>query len=250
MVIHGKRSAIVTTRVGNNNDWFEAVVQNTVVESPAVKTFVFKTPHPITNVAGQHYELRLTAENGYQAARLYSAAKAGSGDKTLALTVMDVEGGEVSPYISKTLEVGDRVEIRGPFGKFFVWTKDEVRPVLLIGGGSGIVPIHAIFTAHQDSKSKSEIKVLYSSHSLDGVLFKDVFLTSPDVSVTLTRDNPAGWKGLTGRVTQGMIEGILNTFDSIPICYVCGMSLFVDAITNALQKAGIPAKSIKTERFG
>lgn len=240
----------MTTQVGSNNDWFEATVRSITAESPSVKTFVFDTPHPITNSAGQHYELRLTAKNGYQAARLYSAATAGTGDTSLALAVMDVKDGEVSPYITEMLAVGDKVEIRGPFGKFFVWTPDEVRPVLLIGGGSGVVPIHAIFTSHHRSKSKSEMKVLYSSHSLEEVLFKDVFLTSPDVSITLTREQPSDWKGLVGRVTSEMIEDIVNSFETQPICYVCGMSLFVDTITSALQKAGIPSESIKTERFG
>lgn len=240
----------MTTSVGSNNEWFEATVRDIKNESPDVKTFVFDTPHPINNVAGQHYELRLTAENGYQAARLYSAVVAGTGDTSLTLTVMDVKSGEVSPYVTKKLAVGDKVEIRGPFGKFFVWTKEEVRPVLLVGGGSGIVPIHAIFTAHEASTSASEMKVLYSSHTYEDVLFKDVFLTSPNVAVTLTREHPSDWDGLTGRVTQGMIEALLGEFGTQPICYVCGMSLFVDVVTEALQQAGIPATSIKTERFG
>jgi ferredoxin-NADP reductase len=219
-------------------------------ESPTVKTFVFKTPHPITNIAGQHYELRLTAENGYQAARLYSATKAGTGKKELSLTIMNVKDGEVSPYVSGGLKVGDEVEIRGPFGKFFIWTDEEYRPVLLVGGGSGVVPLHAIFTAHRDSRSKAEVKMLYSSHTFEDVLYKDDFLSSPDVAVTLTRNVPEDWEGLTGRVTKGMLEVIVDSFEAQPICYVCGMSLFVDAITEALQAAGIPSTSIKTERFG
>lgn len=240
----------MTTPVGSNNDWFEATVRSITVESPAVKTFTFDTPHPITNNAGQHYELRLTAENGYQAARLYSATKAGSGDRSLTLTIMDVPDGEVSPYVTEQLTIGDTVEIRGPFGKFFIWTAEEVKPALLIGGGSGVVPIHAIFTAHADSSSTAEMKVLYSSHTYADMLFKDVFLDSPDVTITLTRDHPKNWQGLTGRISPDMIKGILSSFENDPTCYVCGMSLFVDAVTEALQAAGIPASSIKTERFG
>jgi NAD(P)H-flavin reductase len=237
-------------QVGSNNEWYEATVASVTEESPNVKTFTFKTPHPINNIAGQHYELRLTAENGYQAARLYSANKAGDGESSLTLSIMNVKDGEVSPYISDTLAVNDTVEIRGPFGKFFVWTKEEGKPVLLVGGGSGIVPLHAIFTSHRDSKSTAKMKVLYSSHSYNDILFKDVFLTSPDVTITLTRDVPKDWKGLTGRVTPAMVKEILGEFEAQPICYVCGMSLFVDAVTEALMEAGIPSTSIKTERFG
>lgn len=240
----------MTTQAGSNNEWFEATVREIIVESPTVKSFVFDTPHPITNLAGQHYELRLTAANGYQAARLYSAAKAGDGSHTLTLTIMDVVNGEVSPYITETLIIGDSVEIRGPFGKFFTWTEKETRPVLLVGGGSGVVPIHAIFTAHLHSKSTGEMKVLYSSHTLEDVLYKDTFLTSPDVSITLTRSQPEDWNGLTGRITPEMIQSVLDTLETTPICYVCGMSLFVDAVTEALQAAGVPAANIKTERFG
>ena len=249
-MIHGKRSATVTTLVGSNNDWFITTVREVTEESPTVKSFVFDTPHPINNIAGQHYELRLTAENGYQAARLYSATRAGTGEKQLTLSIMDVKNGEVSPYISSRLKVGDQVEIRGPFGKFFTWTPEEYRSVFLIGGGSGVVPLHAIFTAHQNSGSEAEMKMLYSSHTYEDILFKDVFLTSKDTTITLTREHPKDWKGKTGRVTQDLIDDIVNSFDTEPICYVCGMSLFVDAITEALQASGIPAGSIKTERFG
>ena len=247
---HGERSATVTTPVGSNNEWFVATVREITVESPTVKSFVFDTLHPINNIAGQHYELRLTAKNGYQAARLYSATRAGTGEKQLTLSIMDVKNGEVSPYISEQLEVGDQVEIRGPFGKFFIWTDEEFRPVFLIGGGSGVVPLHAIFTEHQNSGSKAEMKMLYSSHTYEDILFKDAFLTSKDTTITLTRDHPDDWTGKTGRVTKELIKDIIDSFDNEPICYVCGMSLFVDAIAEGLQAAGVPASSIKTERFG
>jgi ferredoxin-NADP reductase len=240
----------VTTQAGSNNEWFEAAVLDVTEESPFVKTLVLEAPHPVTHIAGQHYELRLTAENGYQAARLYSAATAGNGDGRVKLSIMNVSGGEVSPYLTNILTVGNKVEIRGPFGKFFVWTKEEKRPVLLIGGGSGIVPLHAIFTSHQSSGSKTKMKVLYSSHTYDDILFKDVFLTSPAVTLTLTKGVQKGWTGLTGRITQNMIEDILGDYDEKPLCFVCGMSLFVDAVTTALQKAGVPSTAIKTERFG
>jgi len=234
----------------SNNDWFEATVKKIIDESPTVKTFVFSTPRPITHVAGQHYELRLTAENGYQAARPYSATKAGDGKKLLTLTIMDVGSGEVSPYVANALVVGDKVEIRGPFGRFFVWTPEETRPVFLVGGGSGVVPLHSIFTSHRDSTSNTEMKLLYSSHTYEDVLYKSDFVSSPDVTITLTREHPKEWNGYTGRVTQELLRDLIDSFEAQPICYVCGMSLFVDVIAESLQAAGIPANTIKTERFG
>ena len=239
------------TLVGNtNNDWFPATVTAVIEESPTVKSFTFSTPHPINNLAGQHYELRLTAANGYQAARLYSAPRAGTGENQLNLTIMSVKGGEVSPYITNDLAVGDTVEIRGPFGKFFVWTSDDTAPVLLIGGGSGVVPLHAIFTAHRNSSSKSNMKMLYSSHTYEDILFKEDFLDSPDVIITLTKNTPSNWTGPAGRITPELLTKLVGKFDSLPSCYICGMSAFVDAVTDALLVAGVPANNIKTERFG
>ncbi|OJU97262.1 hypothetical protein BGO18_03805 [Candidatus Saccharibacteria bacterium 47-87] len=236
--------------ITTNNEWFEATVSAINIESPTVKTLTFTAPYPIHNKAGQHFELRLTAENGYQAARLYSAVRAGSGEKTLQLTIMDTLNGEVSPYVTESLRIGDKVEIRGPFGNFFVWTPDEKRPVLLIGGGSGVVPMHAIFSAHQDSASTAKMHLLYSSRTFDDILYKDEFLDNKDVTITLTKDAPSDWQGKSGRINQAMVEEIVTEFPEKPLCYVCGMTKFVDAMTEALQANGITPDLIKTERFG
>lgn len=246
----GKKSAIVTTQAGSNNDWFIAVVEKIINEAPLVNSYFFKTPHPIRHLAGQHYELRLTAENGYQAARLYSASTAGYGEKTLQLTVMDVPGGEVSPYIVEGLKEGDEIEIRGPFGRFFVWDPADTQPVLLIGGGSGVIPMHSIFTAHQKAESKAPMKLFYSSHTFEDILFKEDFLGSKDVTITLTKEQPEDWKGKSGRITQKDLEEIVTSFSEKPLCYVCGMTPFVSAVSAGLEALGIPASSIKTERFG
>ncbi len=237
------------THQAGNNTWLIATVENIIEESQLVKTFSFRMPHILTHQAGQHFELRLTSENGYQAARLYSAATAGDNTTLLRLTIMDVQGGEVSPYLSHQLSVGDSVEIRGPFGKFFTWTPKDTQDTLLIGGGSGIVPMHAIYTSHKDSGSTSNMKVLYSAHSYKDILYKDAFLSESDVAITLTKDSPADWRGLTGRIDKNMIATVIRGLEHLQ-CYICGMSPFVDAVTDALIELGIPAKAIKTERFG
>lgn len=239
----------MTTKAGSN-DWFTATVESIIEESPAVKSFVFRTPRAINNLAGQHFELRLTAENGYQAARLYSATEPGNGDFTLKLTIMEVVNGEVSPYLHHTLEVGDEVEIRGPFGRFFTWSPEDTRPVLLIGGGSGIVPMHAILTAHEKTDAASKMKLLYSSHTYEDILYKEDFVDNPDVTITLSRQQPEGWEGKSGRITTDLIKEMVEKFSQSPVCYVCGMSAFVDAISEGLEIAGIPSTLIKTERFG
>ena len=230
----------------NPNDWFDAVVETVVEESPSVKTFGFRAPFPITHLPGQYYELRLTAENGYQAARPYSAATPADGH-LVTLTIMTVPDGEVSPYVNQELAVGDTVELRGPFGKFFVWTTEETRPVLLIGGGSGIVPLHAIFKARTHEVT---MKVLYSNHTFDDILYKQDFLDNDDVTITLTREQPADWTGPTGRISIDLLKDIVGQFPEMPVCYVCGMSGFVEHIADGLMAAKVPIELIKTERFG
>ena len=250
MGIHGKKSAIVTSQAGTNNDWFEATVEKARVESPEVHSYVFKTPRPIHHLGGQHYELRLTAENGYQAARLYSASLPGNGENQLTLTIMKVPGGEVSPYVIDELKEGDHVEIRGPFGQFFIWNPEDTQPVFLIGGGSGIIPMRAMYEAYTHSKSKADMKVLYSSHTYEDILFKDDFLNKSDVTITLTRSSPEEWSGKKGRITLAELKEILDTFPVTPLCYICGMTSFVNAVSEGLEELGVSMDSIKTERFG
>lgn len=238
----------MTTRV-TNNDWFVATVARVVDESARAKTYMFDTPRPIAHLAGQHYELRLTAENGYQAARLYSAAMAGYGDKSLTLTIMISPEGEVSPYVYDDLKVGDQVELRGPFGRYFVWTPEEPRPVLLVGGGSGVLPVRAMLQAHQQSGSATPMKLLYSAKTYADLLYKADFLNSPDVTVTLTKNHPKDWKGSLGRINAKLLQRLIDQLGTAPVCYVCGMSSFVEAVSEALQALGIPPQDIKTERF-
>ena len=229
--------------------WIEATVAAIDTETPEVKTVTLKSPQLLPGRAGQHYELRLTAEDGYQAARLYSGAPQGDSSDSLRLTIQKVPDGEVSPYIHDGLKVGDTVEIRGPFGRFFVWHEADEQPILLIGGGSGVIPLASILQAHKRSGSKVPIHLIYSSHTFDDIIYKDALLDNPQVTITLTSSAPKDWVGATGRVNLELIQSVIAGYPSLPTVYVCGMSPFVSAINDALQSIGIPLSSIKTERF-
>jgi ferredoxin-NADP reductase len=233
-----------------NNDWVEAQVLEKIVETPEVTSLILKPDTFLEHKAGQHYELRLTSEDGYEAARPYSAAPTTGPAGTLQLTIQHVPNGEVSSYVHQDLKVGDKVDIRGPFGRFFVWDETDTMPILLIGGGSGIVPLGSILDAHQQSGSKVPMRLLYSAHTYEDIIYKKLFVGNPTVDITLSRDAPDEWHGHVGRLTPGLVESILQQFPTSPICYVCGMSPFVSAVNEALRTLGVPAASIKTERFG
>jgi ferredoxin-NADP reductase len=229
--------------------WIEATVVDSITETPEVKSLILSSPDLLPHRAGQHYELRLTGEDGYQAARLYSGAPETDSKDTLRLTIQEVPDGEVTPYIHQTLAVGDKVEIRGPFGRFFVWRETDEQPVLLIGGGSGVIPLVSILEAHKRSGSATPMHLIYSSHTFDDIIYKDILLDNPSVTITLTTSAPKDWTGETGRISVPLLQNIIAGYPSSPIVYVCGMSRFVSAVNDALQTIGIPLSSIKTERF-
>lgn len=238
------------TAMTTNIEWIEAKVVEIITESPEVNTYVLQSDAVLPHEAGQHFELRLTGEDGYQAARLYSAAPSENKPGVLRLSIQLVPPGEVSPYIHDVLAVGDSVEIRGPFGRFFVWRPTDPAPILLIGGGSGIIPLAAILQAHTNSNSEAPIRMLYSSRTYDDIIYKDSLVENPNITITLTQDEPENWAGKTGRISLELLREQLAHFDTSPICYVCGMSPFVSAINDGLQELGISLSSIRTERFG
>ncbi len=244
----GKKSAIVTSI--SNNQWLPAEVMRIVEETPNVKTYSFKLPHAANHVAGQHYELQLTAANGYQAARPYSAASTARNMPLLDLTIQHVPDGEVSSYIYDSLKVGDKVEIRGPFGKFFVWEPEVAEPILLIAGGSGVVPMHSMLQSHTSSQSPIKMHLLYSARTYENIIYKNELLNSPNTTITLTQNDTEDWQGHTGRIDTALLKATLNSFETSPLCFICGMSSFVGSVSDALQSLGIPTDKIKTERFG
>lgn len=247
-------SSDMTPTSNEPSEWFPATITRIIQETPTVKTFRFALPHPVQHLAGQHYEIRLTAPDGYQAARLYSAASVAAGDNHLELTVALLPNGEVSPYMHQVATAGTQVEIRGPLGKFFVWDPAQSTPVLLIAGGSGVVPMRCILQAHQRSKSTAPIHLLYSARTYSEIIYKNDLLRDKTLAkhttITVTDEHPVGWQGKTGRIDQAMVQEMLAQLPSNPVCYLCGTTPFVEAMATVLVALGIPAEQIKAERFG
>jgi len=254
MGILGVNNDTVTTIKAT--DWREGTVTHILTEAPGLRSFTFTFDSPIKHAAGQHYEIRLTAENGYQAARLYSAAMPANGTgHMLQLTIANIPNGEVSPYLFHNVGIGDRLEIRGPLGGYFVWTLKLTKPVLLIGGGTGIVPLRAIRLSHQQTCSEAPLRLLYSVKTYEDMAYKyELFPRSgdppEDVEITFTGAPPPGWRGLTGRIDNSMLNEVLNGFKTSPMAYVCGPTPMVESVTQALVALGLDASVIHAERFG
>ncbi len=240
----------MTATSSDPSQWRVATVKEIRTETPTVKTFAFEFASAVAHLAGQHYEIRLTSDDGYQAARLYSAASCARGDNRLELTVAYLQGGEISPYLHESVSVGDQLEIRGPLGRFFVWQPDMLDPVLLVGGGSGVVPLRCILQAHALAKSAAPTQLLYSARSFDEIIYKPELLHIDNAIITLTDSKPDDWAGETGRISERHIEKALHALPSTPIVYICGRTPFVEAIANLLVGMGVSPARIKAERFG
>ena len=196
--------------------------------------------------------MRLTAEDGYQAQRSYSLASAPE-DELLTLTVERLDDGEVSPYLVGELRVGDRVELRGPIGGYFVWHEELGGPLLLLAGGSGVVPLRAIVRHRAAAGSSVPARLLCSSRSLEEVVYRDELAAGGaalEVAITLTRSWPSGWRGPTGRIGDELLSEFAWTPDELPLVYVCGPSGFVEQVAGGLVRLGHDPQRIRTERFG
>jgi ferredoxin-NADP reductase len=206
--------------------------------------------------AGQHVDVRLTAEDGYQAERSYSIASAPEDDH-LILTVERLEDGEVSPYLVDVLEPGDELELRGPIGGYFVWEESLGGPLVLIGGGSGVVPLRAMLRHWVlATRHALPVRLLYSSRSWDEVIYRDELVGYADacerahVGFALTREWPEGFAGHTGRITPELLDQVTGPPADRPLVYVCGPTGFVEAASQWLVEIGHPPATIRTERFG
>jgi ferredoxin-NADP reductase len=224
-------------------------------ETPRVASLVLEVPDWAGHLAGQHVDVRLTADDGYQAERSYSIASAPE-DPRLAITVERLDDGEVSPYLVGEVRKGDKVELRGPIGGYFVWRGDDDRPVLLVAGGSGVVPLMAMIRHRSAIKSTIPTTLLYSSRSEDDIIYKaelDTRSAAGDgltVAHCLTRKQPAGWRGYARRIDRAMLEEVAWPKAQKPIIFVCGPTPLVEGVAGHLVDLGYGAASIKTERFG
>ena len=229
--------------------WLVATVTETIPETTSAVTIRLDVPDWPGHRAGQHVDVRLTAEDGYQAQRSYSIASPPGGTQ-LELTVVRIDDGEVSPYLTNELEVGDQIELRGPIGGYFVWDDDDHRPVLLAGGGSGVVPLAAMLRHHAAIGSDTEIHLVYSARTAADVLYRDELAKVAGVTITLTREASPGWDGRRGRVDADLLASAGWPPRERPHCYVCGPTPFVEAVANALVELGHDPLDVKTERFG
>jgi ferredoxin-NADP reductase len=234
--------------------WQTATIVDTLQQTPRTRTLTLEVPGWTSHRAGQHVDVRLTAEDGYQAARSYSLAGAPGGPPQI--TVDRLPGGELSPYLVDVAEPGDQVEVRGPVGGYFVWTPQPQPqpPVLLVAGGSGIVPLHAMLLARDAAADDTPLRLLYSARGPDDVIYHDDLTATSrpgvDVVLTFTRDDPAGWTGRTGRVDRPLLADVSWPPGDHPDVYVCGPTGFVETVAAALVDLGHDPAAVRTERYG
>jgi ferredoxin-NADP reductase len=233
--------------------WLVAEVVEVVTETPRVKTIAFDVRDWRGHLPGQHVDVRLTAEDGYQAQRSYSIGSPPDGSR-VELTVERIDDGEVSPYLTEGLQAGDQIELRGPVGGYFVWEPSRGGPLLLVAGGSGVVPLMAMLRRRAAVGSDVEATLLFSSRGWDDVIYRQELdrLEGNGLKVvhTLTRSQPPGWHGYARRVDRNMLAEVAPPPQQRPQVYVCGPTPFVEAVAEGLVALGHAPNAIRTERFG
>jgi ferredoxin-NADP reductase len=234
--------------------WQLGTVVRVVAETARTHSIELTMPSWPGHRAGQHVDVRLTADDGYQAQRSYSIASAPE-DAHLELTVERLPGGEVSPYLVDELREGDQLELRGPIGGYFIWRESLGGPLLLVAGGSGVVPFRSILRHHRLTRSAAPVRLLYSARDVDELIYRDEMMqiaTSDevDVSLTLTREQPHGWRGYDRRIDQEMLMDVGWPASDRPLIYVCGPTALVETVAESLVAIGHRPDLIRTERFG
>jgi ferredoxin-NADP reductase len=230
--------------MGIETGWRPATVVAIGTETPTAKTFRLRLAEPSPHLAGQHYVVRLTAPDGYTASRSYSVASPPDGSPEFDLTVERLENGEVSTFLHDVVEPGDELEVRGPIGGWFVWPGDG--PAVLVGGGSGVVPLMAMLRQARRTGRSDLVRLLVSVRDPDTLYYADE-LPGPESTVVYTRQAPDGWSRPPGRVTAADLAPALMPDAT---AYVCGSAGFADFASDLLLDAGVPADRVRVERFG
>ena len=236
--------------------WQFGEVIATQAETARTKSITLALPNWMGHRSGQHVDVRLTAEDGYQAERSYSIGSPPEEQPRVTLTVERLDDGEVSPYLTDELRIGDKLELRGPIGGYFVWEAHMGGPLLLVAGGSGIVPLMAMIRHRAAVGSIVPTRLLYSSHSYEEVIYRDeleLLVRSSallEVAQTLTREQPAGWTGYHRRVDTDMLREVAWPLDQRQLTFICGPTPFVETAAASLVSLGHEPGRIKTERFG
>jgi len=235
--------------------WQVATVVDVRNETARARTLVLNVPEWPGHRAGQHVDVRLVAEDGYQAQRSYSIASPPE-ERLVALTVERIDNAEVSPYLCDVLQVGDGLEVRGPIGGYFVWDITQGGPLLLVAGGSGIVPLMAMLRHHARAdvriRGQVPVRLLYSARSWEDVIYRKELeqLARRQVTFTLTRDAPADWPGYRRRIDQAMLEQVSWPASQMPRAFVCGPTPLVESVSTLLVALGHDPSNVRTERFG
>jgi ferredoxin-NADP reductase len=225
--------------------WQIATVTSIRTETPTVKSFRLALPMWVAHVPGQHYDVRLTAPDGYTAQRSYSIASSPLDEREIELTIDCLADGEVSPYFHDVVEVGDEIELRGPFASYFVWRGTEPGPIVLVGGGSGVVPLMAMLRHRRRTLPGVPMHLLYSVRSAADVIYAGEL--ADDATITYTRAPPPGWDGHTGRLDAELVGAAAA---GAMTAYVCGSNGFVESAVGLLLQSGVAPAWIRTERFG
>lgn len=240
----------------NTLDWQIASVKDIKIETARVKSFTLTLANWTPHRTGQHYDIRLTAEDGYQAQRSYSIASEPERVGEIDITAERINDGEVSTYLHDVLIKGDRVEVRGPIGGYFVWEASMSQPLLLIAGGSGVVPLMSMIRHRAAAGAKNPTTLLYSSRDFEEIIYHNELdkLQAANgnllISHTLTRSQPAGWKGYARRIDESMLQEVVHPLGRSVQVFICGPTLLVESAANALVHGGIMPNQIRTERFG
>ncbi|MGE0499442.1 MAG: ferredoxin reductase [Rhizobiaceae bacterium] len=237
--------------------WQQATIERVETRSRTLKSFFLRPSSPFDHLAGQHVELRLTAPDGYQARRAYSIASAPGESEAIELGIDLLQNGEVSPYFHEVAAVGDEIEMRGPIGGHFIWRPEDGGPMLLVAGGSGIVPLLSIARHRARTGSAAPMLLLYSARTAADLAWGDELATFAgegagfQLAVTLTRETPANAAWLDRRIDSAMVRDCLERLPALPVrVYICGSNAFVGAAADGVIDAGVPPDIVRTERYG